>query len=65
VAIILPNGPVPVTPDKSKFYSLASLLAFGLTNYLSPDSDSNPKSNSVFNYEVTGAPYIVSSLESS
>jgi len=51
VAIILPNGPVPVTPDKSKFYSLASLLAFGLTNYLSPDSDSspNPKSKSVFN----------------
>jgi hypothetical protein len=49
LAIILPNGPVPVTPDKSKFYSLASLLAFGLTNYLSPDSDSNPKSKSVFN----------------
>jgi len=49
VAIILPNGPVPVTPDKSKFYSLASLLAFGLTNYLSTDSDSNPKSKSVFN----------------
>jgi len=49
LAIILPNGPVPVTPDKSKFYSLASLLAFGLTNYLSTDSDSNPKSKSVFN----------------
>jgi len=50
LAIILPNGPVPVTPDKSKFYYLASLLAFGLTNYLSPDSgSSNPKSKSVFN----------------